>query len=857
MISMIIQNSLGIRFASLVITNPLLCRNFSICRFAAGSAIGSVSGPQAPSNSLTMPAKRKKASADEEVGIIDDEGQPSSGATGPSKSRALPFSSAKSGVDGSGKRGRGRKNAAGATAAASAGQHATASQPADASASSSSSSRTKKKQKASAGSSSSAHHQIEKTDGPPPGYENVDSRASLQRNAEIARYLFELAEQEGAGEARNPWKILAYQRAADAISACSWAIQSGKQAMSIKGVGKGIAAKIDEILTTGTLQKWADQNADPRLHSLLELQRVHGIGPAKASELYDVYGITDLAALGDRLDLLDHAQRVGFRYIDELEVRIPREEIQVQERVIHDAARSIDPKIQVTVCGSYRREKATCGDIDVLITHPLVIAPDATKPAKVTGPSHLLSHLVRRLESQGVITDRLGLGPTKFMGICVAAATADESHHGQQQDQQQRFGESAGAAGAMTTSAGGDAGHGRSVDTGSLDVVGGAVDLPVASPPPPGGSHTPPRHHGDTDTSGIGTTESGGDDDSSVGHGAARKRQRMRSSSADGGGSRGSRSTNRGCKPRPAGLLSTKAVSDDIVDKASSNASGAASSSVSAATGDGAGGGRNSGASGTGNISSGGGGGGGRATQSTLDAFLASIHIPTVDEVDRHEEEIAREAQEMMRAPVPPGAVKLDGDSKPPVAAPAADTASSAAAGVQGKQRPLHRHIDIRLIPSNCYPTAILHFTGSGPFNQRMRAIARSKGYSLNEYALRPIVARSLRGGAHDHNADSASAAAKASAASAGVGQTCPFAAVTAAQTNDASWLAGADVEDAGTSTAAASAPGSSSTVAGASATVGAAVAEDQLGPPVPVSSEADIFAAIGMDYVEPKDRVA
>lgn len=30
----------------------------------------------------------------------------------------------------------------------------------------------------------------------------------------------------------------------------------------------------------------------------------------------------------------------------------------------------MDAQLLVVACGSYRREKTTCGDVDVLITHP-------------------------------------------------------------------------------------------------------------------------------------------------------------------------------------------------------------------------------------------------------------------------------------------------------------------------------------------------------------------------------------------------------------------------------------------------------------------------------------------------------
>ena len=46
------------------------------------------------------------------------------------------------------------------------------------------------------------------------------------------------------------------------------------------------------------------------------------------------------------------------------------------------------------------------------------------------------------------------------------------------------------------------------------------------------------------------------------------------------------------------------------------------------------------------------------------------------------------------------------------------------------------RRIDILFIKPENYPAALLYFTGSGEHNQKMRAIAKSKGYKLNEYNL-------------------------------------------------------------------------------------------------------------------------
>ena len=37
---------------------------------------------------------------------------------------------------------------------------------------------------------------------------------------------------------------------------------------------------------------------------------------------------------------------------------------------VREAAQAFNPGLLCVACGSYRRGKATCGDVDVLVTHP-------------------------------------------------------------------------------------------------------------------------------------------------------------------------------------------------------------------------------------------------------------------------------------------------------------------------------------------------------------------------------------------------------------------------------------------------------------------------------------------------------
>uniref|UniRef100_A0A8C5C9W8 DNA polymerase n=1 Tax=Gadus morhua TaxID=8049 RepID=A0A8C5C9W8_GADMO len=58
----------------------------------------------------------------------------------------------------------------------------------------------------------------------------------------------------------------------------------------------------------------------------------------------------------------------------------------------------------------------------------------------------------------------------------------------------------------------------------------------------------------------------------------------------------------------------------------------------------------------------------------------------------------------------------------------------------------LHRRIDIRLIPKDQYYCGVLYFTGSDIFNKTMRTHALEKGFTLNEYTIRPLGVTGMAG---------------------------------------------------------------------------------------------------------------
>jgi len=245
-------------------------------------------------------------------------------------------------------------------------------------------------------------HQVKMSKRKAPSDENP--------NADFVDFLFELANYE-KNVNRNVFKHNAYRKAASIISKLPERLQSGEEAQKLDGVGKQIAKKIDEFISTGKLQKIEKIRNDDSSTSINELTRVAGIGPAKARELFDA-GITSVEELKKNQDSLTPYQKIGLKHFEDFELRIPRDEIGEIEIKAKKAIQSLDENYQVTICGSYRRGLPTSGDADILLTHADFDSHSESKN------NPFLKKVVKKLESIGLITDTLVHGDTKFMGVC-------------------------------------------------------------------------------------------------------------------------------------------------------------------------------------------------------------------------------------------------------------------------------------------------------------------------------------------------------------------------------------------------------------------------------------------------------
>jgi NAD-dependent DNA ligase/predicted flap endonuclease-1-like 5' DNA nuclease len=203
------------------------------------------------------------------------------------------------------------------------------------------------------------------------------------------------------------FRAQAYKKAQEELLGGTTPITDAKQLEGLPGIGATMIKKFDEYAKTGQLKALMK----PGDQAWLNLTGVHGIGPKKAKQLIDA-GITTIPELRKAAEadpgLLSSKQQTGLARYEDLQERIPREEIQRFEVSISEAWNKVVPpgdnEAKMLIVGSYRRGAANSGDIDVIITSG-------------AGDPGIHKRFVKELQSSGVLTDVLSTGKTKTLAI--------------------------------------------------------------------------------------------------------------------------------------------------------------------------------------------------------------------------------------------------------------------------------------------------------------------------------------------------------------------------------------------------------------------------------------------------------
>lgn len=206
---------------------------------------------------------------------------------------------------------------------------------------------------------------------------------------------------------KDQWRALGYKKAITSIKNYHKKLETWEECSSLPFVGERLAKKIWEIVQTGHLRRL--DHVDPKQEALNLFVGVWGAGPTTA-EAWISQGLKTLEDLKTH-GKLTRQQEIGLKYYDEFLERMPREEAGKIEEMVKKAALSINPGLQAFACGSYRRRKPTCGDVDVIVSHP-------------DGKSHegMMTKLLESLKSSGFLTDDLTLAENgqhrKYFGVC-------------------------------------------------------------------------------------------------------------------------------------------------------------------------------------------------------------------------------------------------------------------------------------------------------------------------------------------------------------------------------------------------------------------------------------------------------
>jgi DNA polymerase (family 10) len=204
-------------------------------------------------------------------------------------------------------------------------------------------------------------------------------------NADVVRALERIADLlEIRGE--NTFRVRAYRLAASQVENLPLSLQdiaaSEGGLRSVDGFGAAIADKMGELIATGRSSYLERLEAEIPA-TLVDILRIPGMGPRTVATLWREAGITTVDELeaAARRGALDGLPRLGARSAEKIVAaldararrggdalrRRPRAEVAPLARSLRDMVAGHPAAEQGEIAGSFRRERETCGDLDVLV----------------------------------------------------------------------------------------------------------------------------------------------------------------------------------------------------------------------------------------------------------------------------------------------------------------------------------------------------------------------------------------------------------------------------------------------------------------------------------------------------------
>lgn len=177
-------------------------------------------------------------------------------------------------------------------------------------------------------------------------------------------------------------RVLAYRRAAENIRDLGrdlHHVQEEEGLTEIPGIGATLAAKIEEMLTTGQLEFY-EKLSEEVPPSLVEMLRVEGLGPKRVFQVYKELGIETLDQLSAAAESGKLRELSGLGAKSEAKIianikalaqhgddRVPIETAWPVAHEILAELQELEGVEKAAVAGSLRRMRETIGDVDLLV----------------------------------------------------------------------------------------------------------------------------------------------------------------------------------------------------------------------------------------------------------------------------------------------------------------------------------------------------------------------------------------------------------------------------------------------------------------------------------------------------------
>jgi DNA polymerase (family 10) len=264
----------------------------------------------------------------------------------------------------------------------------------------------------------------------------------MSANARVSQVLYQIGEVLTIKEDR--FRSRAFNTAAQRIVSLTEDIRKIRdrgELQEIPGVGKGIAAVIEEVLETGGSKVLEELEASLP-PGILEMMRLEGIGPKTAVRLQKALGIASIDDL-EKAGKEGKIKRLkGFGEKTEANILEAIEELRSrQDRFLLGAVLPIideikahmaesDAVLAVEVAGSARRRRDTVGDLDVLVSS---LSPEAVSERFISMPpvARILSHGPTRstVVMENFLQVDLRVVPPESYGAALQYFTGSKDHN--------------------------------------------------------------------------------------------------------------------------------------------------------------------------------------------------------------------------------------------------------------------------------------------------------------------------------------------------------------------------------------------------------------------------------------------